>query len=136
MGNRMQTWTLVVDIVYKLGLLGGGMFGLHLAWKRVTATSKQADAQIVQAEMSRRVHVAELFNRAVAQLKDDKLEIRLGAIYTLRQICRDFSDLADPIADLLATYLRENRIDYGDDGPPVDIALISGILREQQEKIQ
>ena len=112
------------------------MFGLHLAWKRVTATSKQADAQILQAEMSRRIHVAELFNRAVAQLKDDKLEIRLGAIYTLRQICRDFSDLADPIADLLATYLRENRIDSGDDGPPVDIALISGILREQQGKIQ
>jgi hypothetical protein len=47
--------------------------------------------------------VAELFNRAVGQLTDAKLEVRLGAIYTLRQIARDFPDLAEPTFELLST---------------------------------
>jgi len=46
----------------------------------VIASNKQADAQLRQAELSRRDHVAELFNRAVGQLKDEKLEVRLGTI--------------------------------------------------------
>jgi hypothetical protein len=37
--------------------------------------------QTRQAELARRDHVAELFNRAVGQLKDEKLEVRLGAIF-------------------------------------------------------
>jgi uncharacterized protein YjbI with pentapeptide repeats len=68
-----------------------------------------ADAQLRQAELSRRDHVAELFNRAVGQLKDEKLEIRLGAILTLGQICMDFRDLSVPVLRLLSTYLKEEK---------------------------
>jgi hypothetical protein len=82
----------LIDIVSKVGLLIAGGAGLYLAWLRVTAADRQADASLRQAELARREHVAELFNRAVGQLGDPKLEIRLGAIYTLRQIGRDFPD--------------------------------------------
>jgi hypothetical protein len=82
----MQWWVQLFDILSKVGLLVGGAIGVYLAWLRVTAANRQAEASIRQADLSRRSHVAELFNRAVGQLRDDKLEIRLGATYTLRQI--------------------------------------------------
>ncbi|NJM29406.1 MAG: hypothetical protein HC855_04215 [Rhizobiales bacterium] len=76
------------------------------------------------------MHVSELFNRAVGQLKDRKLEVRLGAILTLEQICTEFPDLSDPVVRLLTTYLRENRLRYGDRKPPADVQAIAGILRK------
>jgi hypothetical protein len=37
-----------------------GAIGLYLAWKQVIASNKQAEAQLRQAELARRDHVAEL----------------------------------------------------------------------------
>jgi hypothetical protein len=93
------------------------------------AATQQADATLRQAELARRDHVAELFNRAVGQLTDEKLEIRLGAIYTLRQIARDFPDLAKPTLELLSTYLRQRAGSYGEGEPPVDVREIVNTLR-------
>jgi hypothetical protein len=121
------------EVVRNWAFVIGGAFGLYLAWKRVTAANRQADAQLRQAELARRDHVAELFNRAVGQLKDKKLEVRLGAIFTLQQICRDFPDLSGPVIKLLTTYLQENRVDYGNRKPPVDVQAIIGILGERSE---
>jgi hypothetical protein len=119
------------EIVRNWAFVLGGAFGLFLAWKRVTAANSQAEAQIRQAELARRDHVAELFNRAVGQLNDKKLEVRLGAIFTLQQICRDFPDLSGPVIRLLTTYLQENRVNYGNRKPPVDVRTIIEILSER-----
>jgi hypothetical protein len=54
--------------------------------------------------------------------------MRLGAIYTLRQVARDFPDLADPTFELLSTYLREGGGKYDGDVPPVDIREIMKTL--------
>jgi hypothetical protein len=112
-------------------LLIGGAIGLGLAWRRTSASTAQANASLQQAELARRDHVAELFNRAVGQLADDKLEIRLGAIYTLRQIAQDFPDLSEPTFELLTAYLRESAENYGDGEPPVDVREIMNILRNR-----
>jgi hypothetical protein len=85
-----MNWLEISEIFRNYGLLIGGALGLYLAWRRTSASTSQADASLQQAELARRDHVAELFNRAVGQLTDNKLEIRLGAIYTLRQIADDF----------------------------------------------
>jgi hypothetical protein len=61
--------------------------------------------------LARRDHVAELFNRAVGQLKNENPEIRLGAILTLGQICKDFEDLSGPVVQLLTTYLKQEKVD-------------------------
>ena len=115
-------------------IIAGGAFGLFPAWKRVSAATRQADAQLRQAELTRRSHVAELFNRAVGQLKDEKLEVRLGAIFTLGQLCKDFADLSEPVIQLLTTYLRENAVDYGGAEPPVDARENNAILRDRLEE--
>ncbi len=119
------------EIIRNFGLVLAALVGIYLAWKRVTASSIQADASLQQAELARRDHVAELFNRAVGQLGDPKLEVRLGAIYTLRQIALDFPDLSGPTYELLTTYLRESVRNYGDNEPPVDVREIMTTLRNR-----
>lgn len=124
----MQYWVSLSEIIRNIGLVIGGAIGIYLAWKRVVASNKQADAQLRQAELSRRNHVTELFNRAIGQLKDEKLEIRLGAILTLGQICTDFRDLSGPVIQLLTTYLQKEKTDYGETGAPADIGEIIRIV--------
>lgn len=104
----MQWWVQLSEIIRNLGLLVGGGLGLYLAWLRVSASNQQADASLRQAELARREHVAELFNRAVGQLGDLKLEMRLGAIYTLSQIGKDFPDLTSAVFELLNAFARES----------------------------
>jgi hypothetical protein len=122
-------WLVLSEVVRNYGIIIGGLIGIYLAWKRTAASTRQADASLQQAELARRDHVAELFNRAVGQLTAEKLEIRLGAIYTLRQIASDFPDLSEPTLELLSTYLRENARDYGESDPPADVREIMKTLK-------
>ena len=68
----MQWWIQFSEIIRNFGLVIGGGIGLYLAWLRVSAANQQADASLRQADLTRREHVAELFNRAVGQLGDRK----------------------------------------------------------------
>lgn len=126
-----MTWLSISEIVRNYALVIGGIIGIFLAWMRVSASTRQADASLQQAELARRGHVAELFNRAVGQLTHEKLEIRLGAIYTLRQVGRGFPDLSEPTFELLTTYLRESVGAYGDREPPVDVREVMNILKDR-----
>ena len=91
----------------------------------------QAKSANAQAELARRAHVTELFNRAVGQLRDPNLEVRLAAIYVRREVAKDFPDLSNPVFELLQAYLRAGGIDYGDDDPPIDVREIVKILRSR-----
>ena len=105
--------------------------GAILAWRQLSPAALQARSASAQAELSRRAHVTELFNRAAGQLRDPKLEIRLAAVYVLREVARDFPDLSDPIFELLQAYLRATDIDYGDEEPPIDVQEIINVLRNR-----
>jgi len=94
-----------------LGLLFASLVGLHLAWNWVTSSIRQADAAVAQADIARCHHVAELFNRAVGQLNDAKLEVRLGAVYTLRQIAKDFLDLARDACQAVGAEMTQGKRD-------------------------
>jgi hypothetical protein len=127
----MEWWIDVSELARNFGLVGAAVIGLILGGMRVVAANRQAQAALRQAELARRDHVAELFNRAVGQLDDPKFQVRLGAIYTLQQILQDFPDLAGAVLELLSAYLRENAVDYGDAVPPVDVREITRILRDR-----
>jgi len=73
----MAFWVTLSEIIRNFGLVAAALVGICLAWKRVVASNKQADAQLRQADLSRRNHVTELFNRAVGQLKtkDSKFDL-------------------------------------------------------------
>ncbi|WP_306119916.1 MULTISPECIES: hypothetical protein [unclassified Roseitalea] len=124
------------ELVRNAALAVVALVGTYLAWKRVFAANRQAEASTRQAELARRDFVAELFNRAVGQLGDERLEVRLGAVYILQQIAEDFPDLAGPVYRLLAAYLRETEADYRDDDSPLDVKeimeFVQGWLRPDE----
>ena len=72
-----------------------------------------------------------MFNRAVGQLDDYPIQVRLGAIYTLREIERDFPDLAGAVFELLSAYIRERADEYGGGEPPADVREVFAMLRDR-----
>jgi hypothetical protein len=118
----MQAWVPFSEIVRNLGLAVAAFGGLLLAWWKLLPERTQAD-------LARRAHVTELFNRAAAQLVDERLEVRLAAVYVLREVGRDFPDLANPVFELLQAHLRERKSTYGDLDLPIDVQAISETLR-------
>jgi hypothetical protein len=120
----MQSWVVVSEIVRNLGLALAAFGGLLLAWWKLAPERTQAD-------LARRAHVTELFNRAAGQLVNDRLEVRLSAIYVLREVGKDFPDLANPVFELLQAHLRERKNTYGDLDQPIDIEAIVDTLRNR-----
>jgi Pentapeptide repeats (8 copies) len=59
-----------------------------------------------RADTQRRI--TENFSTAVAQLGDDKLEIRLGGIYALERISRESDQDYWPIMEILTAFVREH----------------------------
>lgn len=114
-----------------MGLTVAAGVGAYFAWRQLSPASVQARSASTQAELARRGHVIELFNRAVGQLRDPNLEVRLAAIYVLRETARAFPDLSDPVFALLQAYLRNSKVDYGDAEAPADIVEIINVLREK-----
>jgi hypothetical protein len=129
----MGNWVAISEIVRNAAIAVAAFVGAYLAWRQLSPAASQARAASTQAALARRTHVTELFNRAVGQLRDPNLEIRLAAIYVLREVARDFPDLSDPIFELLQAYLRAGEIDYGDEEPPIDIREIVTLLRSRLE---
>lgn len=129
----MGNWVAVSEIVRNAALAVAAFVGAFLAWRQLSPAASQARSASSQAELARRTHVTELFNRAVGQLRDPKLEVRLAAIYVLREVAREFPDFSDPIFELLQAYLRSGEIDYGDEEPPIDIQAIIKLLRNRLE---
>jgi hypothetical protein len=125
----MQTWIALSEIVRNLGLAVAAVIGALLAWRKLTPELRQAGSAATQAELARRAHVTELFNRAAGQLGDERLEVRLAAIYVLREIGRDFPDLAAPIFELLQAHLRQRQSRYEGPEPPIDVQAIIETLR-------
>jgi hypothetical protein len=127
----MAEWVAFSEILRNAALTFAAIVGAILAWRQLSPAALQAKSANAQAELARRAHVTELFNRAVGQLRDPNLEIRLAAIYVLREIARDFPDLSNPVFELLQAYLRASNIDYGDSEPPIDIKEIMKVVQSR-----
>ena len=102
----MNNWVALSEIVRNLALALAAFVGAFLAWRQLSPATLQARSANAQAELARRSHVMELFNRAAGQLRDEKQEVRLAAIYVLRGVAKDLPDFSDPVFQLQQAYLR------------------------------
>lgn len=129
---RLPILIRISELIRNYGLLVAAALGLVLAWWRTRASNQQALAALQQAEVAQRNHLVEMFNRAIDQLGSDKLEVRLGAIYTLKRITHDppYIDYKVPILETLAAYLRERTRGEGGPNQPTDIQEIINFLNE------
>lgn len=127
----MADWIAISELFRNAAITVAAIVGAVLAWRQLSPAALQAKSANAQAELARRAHVVELFNRAAGQLRDPNLEIRLAAIYVLREVAKDFPDLSTPVFELLQAYLRVGNIDYGDDEPPIDVQEITKVLQSR-----
>jgi hypothetical protein len=77
-------------------IIGGGavLLGLYFAWGNlITARESQ---------------ITERFTRAIDQLGNEKMEIRLGGIYALERISTESEKDYWPIIEILTAYVRKN----------------------------
>lgn len=84
-------------------IIGGAfiLVGIYLTWRRIRAME-------IQVEIGQEGQITERFTRAIEQLGNDKLEIRLGASYALERIALDSEKDYWPIIEVLTAYIREN----------------------------
>ena len=86
-----------VQIITALFVLAG----LYWTARRVLATEKNVG-------VAEEGQVTERFTRAIEQLGNDKMAIRLGGIYALERIAKDSEKDHGPVMEVLTAYVREN----------------------------
>jgi len=90
---RITSIQLIAILIQTLGGIAVGV-GIYFAWGNlVTARESQ---------------ITESFTRAVDQLGNDKLEVRVGGIYALERIANKSEKDYWPIMEILTAYVREN----------------------------
>ena len=62
-------------------------------------------------------HLTERLTRAVTQLGDDNMTIRLGGIYALERLAQDSDTDHARVMDVLTAYVRENAPSHAQDAP-------------------
>lgn len=83
--------------------IAGGVvvaIGLYLTWRRIQATEES--------------QVTDRFSKAVEQLGDDSLEVRLGGIYALERIAEDSPRDHWTVMETLSAFVRENASSSGE----------------------
>ena len=118
-------WANREEIVRLLTLIGGAI-GIYFLAIRTRAADRTARAALDQAKTAadqaktaadrheaqtkadQERRITESFAKAVEQLGSDKLETRLGAIYTLERISQESEREYWPIMETLTAYVREH----------------------------
>jgi hypothetical protein len=118
----VDTWDWYVtnrEVLTPIGaFLGGGIIAWAALRQARTAT-RQAAIAAQQAETARLRHeeqtksdkqrrITESFSKAIEQLGNDKIEVRLGGIYTLEQISRESDSEYWSVMEILTAFVREH----------------------------
>ena len=108
------TWRFYTTYHDSLTPIGALIGGAVLAW----AALRQARSATRQAEIARLRHeaqtgadqqrrISENFSRAVEQLSSDKIEARLGGIYSLELLSRESDKQYWVVMEILTAFIRE-----------------------------
>ncbi|WP_442946379.1 pentapeptide repeat-containing protein [Nostoc sp. 'Peltigera membranacea cyanobiont' 210A] len=76
--------------------------------KSAEAANESAKAALQNAKAAQDKQITERFAKAIEQLGNEKIETRLGAIYTLERIAKDSKDDHWTIMEVLTAFVREN----------------------------
>jgi uncharacterized protein YjbI with pentapeptide repeats len=87
--------------------LGGAALVGTLYFTAVSLQDSRANTDRT-LELTRRGQIADRFTRAVTQLGDAALDVRVGGIYALEQVARDATEDRKPIVEILTSYLQEH----------------------------
>ena len=116
----------------------GLLVGLYLTWRRIVATEDNVRVAEETVRVAEEGHITDRFTKAIAQLGDKEMAIRLGGIYALERLAKDSEKDHGPIMEVLTAYVRENAPRQEEDPqkaaekPPTDIqAILTVIVRRE-----
>ncbi|WP_228769886.1 pentapeptide repeat-containing protein [Actinokineospora alba] len=111
-----------------IGIGGGGVFALYLAWRRQRSTEDDLDNRERALALQRQVaadtvahqqrtadasekdaaerRITELYTKAADQLGSDKAPVRLAGLYALERLAQGNPEQRQTIVNLLCAYLR------------------------------
>ena len=114
------------------------LVGLYWTSRRVLAAERTVRVGQANVRVAEEGQITDRFTKAIAQLGDDKMAIRLGGIYALERIAKDSEKDYGPIMEVLTAYVRENAPSQGEyaekaaDRPTTDIQAILTVLGRRE----
>lgn len=84
------------------------IIGLYYTWQRITIAENNLKIAQDNLNISQEGQITERFTRAIDQLGNKKMEIRLGGIYALERISKESKDDYWAIMEILTAYIRIN----------------------------
>jgi hypothetical protein len=128
-----QTSTQKKDLVQALGLITAGVAGavvIFFTWRgqernqrntqeqfRLTRQSQEENQKSTQAQLenaqeelrlTRQGQMTERFTQAIEQIGSEKLEIKLGGIYSLERTAHEEKNYHWPVMEVLTSYVRRH----------------------------
>jgi hypothetical protein len=96
-----------------------GAVGIYFTWRgqRLAREAQEENQSNTQAQLenaqeelrlTRQGQMTERFTRAIEQLGSDKLEIRLGGIYSLERTAKEEKNYHWPVMEVLTSYVRRH----------------------------
>jgi hypothetical protein len=84
---------------------GAVLVGVLFTWQQQQATSRDIARQLT---VTRQGQVGERFSRAVGQLGNKSIDVRLGALYELEQLALQAPERRRVIIEVVASYIRQH----------------------------
>lgn len=110
----------VIKIGLSVGVGGGGVLALYLAWRRQHSTEEtlRHQQQVAAATEvdARERRINDHYAKAIDQLDSDKAPVRLGGVYALERLAQNAPDQRQRIVDVLCACLCGPSASKGDDG--------------------
>lgn len=90
------------------------LFGLFFTWRSIKATENNLDisqrATAQNLEIAQKGLITQRFSTAVELLGNDKIDVRLGGIYSLEHIAKESKEYHWTIMEILTAFVRENAV--------------------------
>jgi Pentapeptide repeats (8 copies) len=102
--NAWHWYHLNRDDITPLGTFAGAAV---VAWAALRQAKTARLRHEKQTEADRQRRITESFSKAAEQLGNDKLEVRLGGIYTMERISRESPEDYWPVMETLTAFVRE-----------------------------
>jgi Pentapeptide repeats (8 copies) len=128
-----------------LAVLGGAYFTFRQVQHGRQQLAHTIESSREQQDLAREGQVTERFTKAVDQLGNESLAVKLGGIYALQRIARDSEDDRFTISEVLCAYVRTAKRDAfnGEDRRPdtlldmraADVQAALTILADWQDRV-
>ena len=103
----MSWWEPFADAWAALTPIGALLGGAAIAWAALRQAGIAARRHNAQTEADRQRRITESFSKAVEQLGSEKIEARLGGIYTLERISHESAAEYWTVMETLTAFVRE-----------------------------